>query len=131
LTANINVNAARGARIGVRAALTRSPGTRRPQTAATLNARSGPARRRLAVGAQALELLETHLRERDWLVGDRPTIADIAIFGYAHVAHEAGLEPGPAVEAWFGRLRALPGFVADLEPYGENARAGAGRSIYG
>jgi hypothetical protein len=29
------------------------------------------------------------------------------------------------------RLRALPGFVADLEPYGDNARPGAGRSIYG
>jgi hypothetical protein len=35
------------------------------------------------------------------------------------------------VRAWFERLRALPGFVADLEPYGENARAGAGPSIYG
>jgi hypothetical protein len=35
------------------------------------------------------------------------------------------------MRAWFERLRALPGFVADLEPYGENARAGAGRSIYG
>jgi hypothetical protein len=30
----------------------------------------------------------------------------------------------------FERIRALPGFVADLEPYGSNARPGAGRSIY-
>ena len=86
---------------------------------------------RLEIGAQALELLDEHLRERDWLVGDAASIADVALFGYGHVAHEAGLEPGAHVRAWFERIRALPGFVADLEPYGANARPGAGRSIYG
>jgi glutathione S-transferase len=86
---------------------------------------------RLEIGAGALELLDAHLRERDWLLGGAPSIADVAVYGYGHVAHEAGLEPGEHVRAWFGRIRALPGFVADLEPYGENARAGAGRSIYG
>jgi glutathione S-transferase len=86
---------------------------------------------RLAIGADALEILDAHLRERDWLVGERATIADVAVFGYAHVAHEAGLAPGEHVRAWFERMRALPGFVADLEPYPDNARAGAGRSIYG
>jgi glutathione S-transferase len=85
---------------------------------------------RLEIGAAALELLEAELGARDWLVGARPTIADVAVFGYGHVAGEAGLAPGPAVVAWFDRIRALPGFVADLEPYGANARAGAGRSIY-
>ena len=59
------------------------------------------------------------------------TIADVAVFGYGHVAGQAGLAPGPHVRAWFERIRALPGFVADLAPYGENARPGAGRSIYG
>jgi glutathione S-transferase len=86
---------------------------------------------RLEIGAQALELLGEHLAEPGWLVGESPTIADIAVFGYAHVAHEAGLEPGERVLVWFDRVRALPGFVADLEPYGANARPGAGRSIYG
>jgi glutathione S-transferase len=85
---------------------------------------------RLAIGAHALELLEAQLAEREWLVGDAPTIADVAVFAYSSVAHEAGLEPGPAVRAWFDRIRALPGFVDDFAPYGENARAGAGRSIY-
>jgi glutathione S-transferase len=85
---------------------------------------------RLEIGAQALELLDEHVTGRDWLVGESPSIADVAVFGYAHVAHEAGLEPGARVRAWFDRVRALPGFVADLEPYGENARPGAGRSIY-
>jgi hypothetical protein len=35
------------------------------------------------------------------------------------------------MSAWCDRIRALPGFVDDLAPYGENARRGAGRSIYG
>ena len=90
-----------------------------------------PIEGRLAVGAEALGVLDGHLRDRAWLVGDRCTIADLAVFGYGHVAPEAGLEPGEHVAAWFERVRALPGFVADLEPYGANARPGAGRSIYG
>ena len=86
---------------------------------------------RLAIGAEALAVLDAQLRERDWLVGDAPTIADVSVFGYAHVAAEAGLEPGAHVHAWLERIRALPGFVDDLAPYGANARPGAGRSIYG
>jgi glutathione S-transferase len=85
---------------------------------------------RLEIGAQALALLDALLAERDWLVAGAPSIADVALYGYGHVAHEAGLEPGKHVRAWFERIRALPGFVADLEPYGSNARPGAGRSIY-
>ena len=86
---------------------------------------------RFAIGEEALALLDTHLGRRHWLVGERCTIADVAVFGYGHVATEAGLTPGPNVLAWIERLRALPAFVADLEPYPDNARAGAGRSIYG
>jgi glutathione S-transferase len=86
---------------------------------------------RAATGSGALEILDAHLRERVWLVGERATIADVAVFGYAHVAHEGGFDPGGHVRAWCERMRALPGFVADLEPYPDNARLGAGRSIYG
>jgi glutathione S-transferase len=86
---------------------------------------------RLEAGAEALAVLDAHLRERAWLAGDAPSIADVSVFGYAHVAHEAGLEPGEGVHAWLDRVRALPGFMHDLAPYGENARPGAGRSIYG
>jgi glutathione S-transferase len=86
---------------------------------------------RLEIGAAALEQLDSELAARDWLVGDRCTIADLAVFGYGHRAADVGLEPGPDLQAWMERIRALPGFVDDLEPYGANARAGAGRSIYG
>jgi glutathione S-transferase len=88
---------------------------------------------RLETGAEALAVLDAHFAAHDWLVGERATIADLAVFGYAHVADDAGLPLAahPHVIAWMERIRALPGFVADLEPYPANARAGAGRSIYG
>jgi glutathione S-transferase len=88
--------------------------------------------RRFALGLDTLALLDAHLSERDWLVGDRCTIADVAVFAYTHVAGDAGFELDryPAVAAWLDRVRALPGYANDLEPYPENARPGMGRSIY-
>jgi glutathione S-transferase len=87
---------------------------------------------RLALGRSALEMLGAHLDGREWLVGSRCTIADLANFAYAHVADDAGLRLAdhPAVCAWLDRIRALPGFMDDLEPYPANARPGASRSIY-
>jgi glutathione S-transferase len=88
---------------------------------------------RLQTGADALRLLDATLAERDWLVGERPTIADISIYAYAHVAPDAGLDlaPYPAFRAWTERIMALPGYMHDFVPYPDNAREGAGRSIYG
>ena len=88
------------------------------------------ARRRLA-GA-VLRLLDDHLTARTFLVGDRYSIADIAVYGYTHRAHEAGIDltPYTAVVAWLGRVEAQPGYIEDVAPYGANAAVGAGRSIY-
>ena len=88
--------------------------------------------RRFQTGVETLATLDAHLAARDWLVGDGPTIADLSVFAYTHVAGDAGfeLERYPAVVAWLDRVRALPGFVDDLAPYPENARPGKGRSIY-
>jgi glutathione S-transferase len=90
------------------------------------------ARRRRRAGDAVLAILDAHLASRDFLVGNRYTIADIAVFGYVHVAHEAGydLDGRPAVEAWLRRVAAQDGYVNDLRPYPPNARPGAGRSIY-
>jgi glutathione S-transferase len=87
---------------------------------------------RLDLGRDALAQLERHLADRDWLVGDGPTIADLSVYAYAHLAEEAGigLDPYPAFRAWVTRVEALPGFVNDLAPYPANAAPGAGRSIY-
>jgi glutathione S-transferase len=91
------------------------------------------AQRRRRAGEEVLELLDQHLESRDFLVGDRYSIADIAVYGYVHVAGEAGydLNGYPAVEAWLEQVQAQPGYVDDLEPYPPNAAAGMGRSIYG
>jgi glutathione S-transferase len=91
------------------------------------------ARARREAGIEVLTLLDDHLRRRAFVVGDTYTIADIALYGYTHVAHEAGLpmDDFGAVDAWLERVAALPGHVDDVQPYPANARAGAGRSIYG
>jgi glutathione S-transferase len=89
---------------------------------------------RRRAGAEAtLRLLDRHLQTQPFLVGDAYTIADIATYAYTHVAPEAGLDLGPhkAVRAWLARVEAQPRYMNDLEPYPENARPGAGRSIYG
>ena len=81
---------------------------------------------------EALRLLDAHLAERDFFVGGRYSIADITIYGYTHLAHEAGidLEPYANVRAWFERVEQQPGYIEDVEPYGANAAPGAGRSLY-
>jgi glutathione S-transferase len=87
--------------------------------------------RRRANGEQTLADLDHHLQTREFLV-DGYTIADTAVYAYTHVAPEADydLTRYPAVERWLRRVEAQPGFANDLAPYPENARPGAGRSIY-
>jgi glutathione S-transferase len=65
-------------------------------------------------GEAALQGLEGHLEGRSFLVGERYTIADIALYAYTHVAPEGGfsLEPYPAVLAWLQRVAAQPGHVS-------------------
>jgi glutathione S-transferase len=94
---------------------------------------SEPAQARNAAGVEVLRLLDDHLRDRAFVVGDTYTIADVALYGYTHVAHEAGLpmDDFPHVGAWLGRVVAQPGYMNDVMPYPPNARAGTGRSIYG
>src|SRR5919108_3265820 len=88
--------------------------------------------RRKEGALEVLRLLDDHLATRDFFVGGRYTIADVAIYGYTHLAHEAGidLEPYANVRAWFERVEQQPGYVEDVEPYGANAAPGAGRSLY-
>ncbi|MDQ6775641.1 MAG: glutathione S-transferase family protein [Actinomycetota bacterium] len=64
-------------------------------------------------GEVALAALEHHLESRSFLVGERYTIADIALYAYTHVADEAGLdlERFPAIRAWLDRVRQQPAHV--------------------
>jgi glutathione S-transferase len=88
--------------------------------------------RRREGAAAVLSLLDEHLRANDFFVGGRYTIADIAIYGYTHRAHEAGLEiePYSSVTSWLKRVEQQPGYVEDVQPYGANAAPRAGRSVY-
>ncbi len=68
---------------------------------------------RTAAGHRALAAMESHLAGREYLVGTAPTLADIALYAYTHVAHEGGFDLAayPAIRAWLGRVAALPGHV--------------------
>jgi glutathione S-transferase len=68
---------------------------------------------RTAAGYRALDALERGLEGREWLVGDAMSLADIALYGYTHVADEAGfdLDRYPAIGAWLDRVAAEPGHV--------------------
>lgn len=65
-----------------------------------------------ATAAKAMQKLEQGLETRDWLVGDRPTIADVAAYSYTAHAPEGNvsLDPYPNVRAWIARFEALDGF---------------------
>ncbi|NBC33657.1 MAG: glutathione S-transferase family protein [Alphaproteobacteria bacterium] len=64
-------------------------------------------------GYAALGVMEGHLAGNAFFVGGRFTIADIALYAYTHVAHEAeyDLSGYPAVRAWLDRVAAEPGHV--------------------
>ena len=76
-----------------------------------------------AQGTDALGVMERHLRNRSFLVGERYTIADLALFAYSQLAPEAGVElqPFPAVRDWMDRVRAQPGQVPGVAPYPAHA----------
>ena len=69
-------------------------------------------------GSDALATLDRGLQGRDFLLGDRYSVADLALYGYVHVADDAGCPLGEhrAVSAWVQRVAALPGFEEGLSP---------------
>jgi glutathione S-transferase len=64
-------------------------------------------------GYRALGVMERYLGGRQFFVGDRPTVADVALYAYPRICHEGGydLEDYPTVRAWMDRVAALPGYV--------------------
>ncbi|MDQ7987340.1 glutathione S-transferase family protein [Pseudomonas sp. G34] len=67
-------------------------------------------------GHKALRVMERQLQQTPYLVGDRYTIADIALYAYTHVAHEGGFDLSgyPAVNAWLARVASHPKHVTML-----------------
>ncbi len=66
---------------------------------------------RVERGEVALDLMESLLTGRDWFVGGRLTLADIALLAYTRLAHEGGfdLAPRPNVRSWIARCEAALG----------------------
>ena len=64
-------------------------------------------------GHAALAVLEQGLGGHEFLVGDRYSLADIALYAYTHVAPEGGfdLAPYPAIRTWCARVAAQPGHI--------------------
>jgi glutathione S-transferase len=61
-------------------------------------------------GYRAFDAMERHLAGRQFLVGERYSLADISLYAYTHVAGEGGfdLERYPAIRAWLSRIAAQP-----------------------
>lgn len=60
------------------------------------------------LGYAALGVMEKHLGDRTFFVGEKYSIADIALFAYTHVAHEGGFDLSgfPTIQAWLERVKA-------------------------
>jgi len=64
-----------------------------------------------------LKRLESRLTGQDWLIGERPTIAEVAIYSYVARAPEGNVDLSgyPSVNAFLRRIEELPGFVSFVQ----------------
>jgi glutathione S-transferase len=93
---------------------------------------SEEAQRQRTIAAAVVATVNAQLAEREFAAGGGFSVADIALYGYLHVADEAGVDMGrySNLAAWLERVRKRPRHVADLAPYPANSHRGASRSIY-
>ena len=70
-------------------------------------------------GLRSLGLLDRELAMREFVAGDRYTIADMSVYAYAGRAEEAGfsLDGLPHLRAWMARVEAQPRFLDQCIPY--------------
>ncbi|MFD2176203.1 glutathione S-transferase family protein [Veronia pacifica] len=63
---------------------------------------------------EVLNVLDAALEPTGWLVGNAPTLADIACYPYIALAHQGGVSTTEfsAVVAWCRRLEVLDGYIA-------------------
>src|SRR3954470_8845065 len=78
----------------------------------------------------ALSFVDDTVKDRPFLLGDRCTIADIGCWGRMVFMAEGGFQIAdwPHLEAWAGRLKAMPGFALpyDLIPSKDHEYEAAG-----
>ena len=65
----------------------------------------------------AYGVVDAHLADRSFILGERPTIADLSLAGYVFMPEDTGiaLDTFSHIEAWKARLRALPGWKPPYE----------------
>ena len=65
------------------------------------------------LGYAALQTMEQHLKEHKYFVGDRYSIADIALYAYTHIAAEGdfNLSQFPAILTWCDRINSQPNYL--------------------
>jgi glutathione S-transferase len=67
----------------------------------------------------AFSIVDKHLARRRFMLGDRPTIVDFSLVGYLYYpTEETGFDLAaefPAIDAWRGRVAALPGWKPPYE----------------
>lgn len=87
-----------------------------PAIARLVNVFGAPLDQALAIATAhtILGQLDAHLSGKDWLVGQKPSIADVA--NYAYIKHapegDVSLAEYKNIQVWLARFEALPGFVA-------------------
>src|SRR3954464_15236852 len=64
-------------------------------------------------GYAALQVMENHLKSHQFFAAGQLTVADIALYGYTHVAEQCDFDLAtfPAVRTWLRRVEQTPGFV--------------------
>ncbi|WP_144214045.1 glutathione S-transferase family protein [Shewanella donghaensis] len=64
-------------------------------------------------GAGVLTLLDNHLVDHRFMIGQQFTLADIALYAYTHVAHEGGfnLASYPNIQQWLANVEQQSGFI--------------------
>ncbi|HEY8945105.1 MAG TPA: glutathione S-transferase family protein, partial [Polyangiaceae bacterium] len=85
-------------------------------------------------GTRALGVLDAHLRDHTFLVGNVLSIADLALYSYVHCAEDGGfdLRDQSGLQAWFARIEQRPRHLTiDTVPYGsQDGSSGSRRNPY-
>ena len=89
--------------------------------AGLLDDKKGVLPEKMEGGYHALGVMETHLSANEFFVAGRYSVADIALYAYTHVAHEADFDLGrfPSVTAWLDRVGSQPRHVCITDQVGK------------
>ncbi len=70
-------------------------------------------KQKMILGYEALAVMEKHLSDKLFFVGNQYSIADIGLYAYTHVAHEGcfDLSPFSAIQAWLKRVESQPRYI--------------------